>query len=66
MESFFSTLKIELIHERSYETRQAARAELFEFIEIWYNRERLHSSIGYLSPADYEATMAAQNLSIAA
>ncbi len=66
MESFFSTLKMELLHERSYETRQRARAEIFEFIEVYYNRERLHSSLGYLSPADYEAKMAAQDLPIAA
>lgn len=66
VESFFSTLKMELVHERRYETRQQARAEIFEFIEVWYNRQRLHSSLGYLSPADYEAQMAAQNLSIAA
>ena len=66
MESFFSTLKMELVHGRRYETRQQARAEIFEFIEVWYNRQRLHSSLGYLSPADYEAKMAVQNLPIAA
>ena len=66
VESFFSTLKMELVHERRYETRQQARAEIFEFIEIWYNRQRLHSSLGYLSPADYEAKMAVQILPIAA
>lgn len=37
MESFFLTLKMELIHERRYEMRQQARAEIFEFIEVWYN-----------------------------
>jgi transposase InsO family protein len=66
VESFFSTLKLELIHERRYETRQQARAGIFEFIEVWYNRQRLHSSLGYLSPADYEARMAAQPLPLAA
>ena len=65
VESFFSTLKMELVHERRYETRQQARAEIFEFIEIWY-RQRLHSSLGYLSPADYEAKMAVQTLPNAA
>lgn len=66
VESFFSTLKMELVHERRYETRQQARSEIFEFIEVWYNRQRLHSSLGYLSPVDYEEMQAAQNLSIAA
>jgi len=54
-ESFFATLKDELIYRRAWPTRQAARAAIFEFIEIFYNRHRLHSSIDYLSPADYEA-----------
>ena len=53
-ESFFATLKDELIYRRAWPTRQAARAAIFEFIEIFYNRHRLHSSLGYLSPADYE------------
>lgn len=66
VESFFSTLKIELVHERRFETRQRARAEIFEFIEVWYNRQRLHSSLGYLSPADYEEKMAVRHLPIAA
>lgn len=66
LESFFSTLKTELVYERRFETRQQARAEIFEFIEVWYNRQRLHSSLGYLSPADYEAEMAIQNLPMAA
>ncbi len=62
-ESFFATLKDELIYRRAWPTRQAARAAIFEFIEIFYNRYRLHSSLGYLSPATYEtirATPAAQ------
>ncbi len=66
VESFFSTLKMELVHERRYRTREEARMEIFEFIEIWYNCQRLHSSLGYLSPADYEAKMVALNLPIAA
>lgn len=66
VESFFSTLKMELVHERQYETRQQARAEIFAFIEVWYNRQRLHSSLGYLSPADYEAKMAVEHLPMAA
>ena len=58
MESFFSTLKKELVHHRKYRTRAEARQEIFEFIEVFYNRERLHSSLGYLCPADYERHIA--------
>jgi len=52
-ESFVSTLKSEIGVSR-YPTRQAARASTFEFIELFYNRVRWHSSLGYLSPAEYE------------
>ncbi|MDP4189901.1 MAG: IS3 family transposase, partial [Bacteroidota bacterium] len=58
MESFFGTLKKELIHHRKYRTREEARRDIFEYIEVFYNRERLHSSLGYLSPADYEKQIA--------
>jgi Transposase and inactivated derivatives len=54
MESFFSTLKRELVHHRRYRTRQEARRDIFEYIEVFYNRQRLHSSLGYMSPADFE------------
>ena len=54
-ESFFATLKKELVHHEVYETRTEARASLFEYIEVFDNRERLHSSLGDLSPADSEA-----------
>lgn len=54
-ESFFATLKDELIHRRAWPTRAAARAAIFEYIEIFYNRQRLHSTLGMRSPADYEA-----------
>jgi transposase InsO family protein len=54
-ESFFATLKGELVHAARFETREQARGALFEFIEVWYNRERLHSALGYLSPVDFEA-----------
>jgi len=54
MESFFSTLKRELTHHHSYPTREAAQQSLFEYIEVFYNRRRRHSSLGYLSPAEYE------------
>jgi transposase InsO family protein len=53
-ESFFSTLKCELIHRHAWPTRERARRAIFEFIEIFYNRSRLHSSLRYLSPAEYE------------
>lgn len=55
MESFFSTLKRELIHRTSYATRSQARTAVFEYIEVFYNRQRLHSALGYLSPVDFEA-----------
>ena len=53
MESFFSTLKSECVIGQ-FESRAQARTAIFEFIEVWYNRERLHSSLGFLSPAEYE------------
>jgi transposase InsO family protein len=53
MESFFGTLKTECVIER-YATRQQARQEIFEYIEVWYNRQRRHSSLGYLSPEQFE------------
>lgn len=59
VESFFGTLKTELVHGRRYATRAEARAEIFEYIEVFYNRERRHSALGYVSPAEYEARYAA-------
>jgi transposase InsO family protein len=53
-ESFFHTLKTELIHHQTYQTRSDAKQAVFEYIEVFYNRERLHSANGYLSPVDYE------------
>lgn len=53
-ESFFATLKKELVHDAAWHTREEARAALFEYLEVWYNRTRRHSAIAYLSPADYE------------
>jgi putative transposase len=58
MESFFGTLKKELVDHRKYRTRDEARRYIFEYIEIFYNRERLHSSLRYLSPADCENLVA--------
>lgn len=60
MESFFGTLKKELVHHRRYRTREEARREIFNYIEIFYNRQRLHSSLGYLPPAEYENLIAAR------
>ncbi len=54
-ESFFASLKEELIHRRSWANRSQARRAIVEYIEVFYNRRRLHSSLGYLSPAEYEA-----------
>jgi len=54
-ESFFATIKRELIDTRSWPTRAGLRAAVFEYIEGWYNTRRLHSSLGYRSPAEYEA-----------
>lgn len=59
VESFFSTLKTELIHGHRYATRAEARADIFEYVEVFYNGERRHSALGYLSPAEYEARQAA-------
>ncbi len=59
VESFFGTLKIELVHDRHYQTRAEARSDIFEYVEVFYNRERRHSTLGYLSPAQYEARHAA-------
>ena len=54
MESFFGTLKTEWVHERRYRTRQEARLCIFEYVEMFYNRIRRHSSLGYRSPEQYE------------
>lgn len=58
MESLFGTIKGELIHQADYATRREARAEVFEYIEVFYNRQRRHSSLGYVSPAEFEASAA--------
>lgn len=54
-ESFFSTLKWELIHRRSFETRSDARRAIFEYIEVFYNRRQRHSALAYLSPMQFES-----------
>lgn len=54
VESFFASLKKELVHNEDYATREIARASLFEYIEMFYNRKRKHSTLGYMSPNEYE------------
>ncbi|MCC9168584.1 IS3 family transposase [Pontibacter sp. XAAS-A31] len=53
-ESFFKTLKTELIYHRKFATRQEARLAIFAYIEIFYNRKRRHSALVYLTPCQYE------------
>lgn len=53
-ESFFHTLKTELIHHKTFHSREEAKQAVFEYIEVFYNRERLHSANGYISPVDFE------------
>ena len=55
MESFWSTLKLELVYRQSFATRQQAREAIFEYIEVFYNRQRLHSALGYASPSAFES-----------
>ena len=55
-ESFFHTLKVELVYRSNFKTRQEAMAAIFEYIEVWYNRQRIHSSLGYKTPMEYELT----------
>jgi len=59
MESFFHSLKVEQIQGSRYATREQAKADVFEYIETYYNRKRRHSMLNYLSPCDFEARMAA-------
>jgi len=54
-ETFFATLKTELVDGRIFHTREQARREIFEYIEVFYNRQRIHSSLGYVSPEAFEA-----------
>lgn len=54
MESFFRTLKTEHVHLHKYQTREEAALSIFEYIEVFYNRQRIHSTLGYLSPVEFE------------
>ena len=53
-ESFFATLKIELVYQTQWRTRHEASSALFEYIELFYNRQRRHSALGYLCPIEFE------------
>ncbi len=64
VESFFATLKVELVHDSVFVTREQACREIFDYIEVFYNRQRRHSYLGYLSPVNYERRM--ESLSLAA
>ena len=57
MESFWATLKTELVYQEPYASREQARASIFEYVEAFYNRKRLHSSLGYVSPEMFEASL---------
>jgi transposase InsO family protein len=54
MESFFVTLKRELVYQCRFETREQAKNNIFEYIEVWYNRKHRHSTLKYRSPEEYE------------
>ncbi len=54
MESFWSTLKLELVYRGNFTSRSQARSEIFDYIEIFYNRQRRHTSLRGLSPAQFE------------
>ena len=57
MESFFASLKKEQIHHARFRTREEAKAAVFDYVEIFYNRQRLHSALGYRTPAEARAGM---------
>ena len=57
MESFYHSIKTELIHHEDFQTREEARRAIFEYIEVFYNRVRRHSTLGYVSPLEYELAL---------
>ena len=59
-ESFFGNLKSEMVHHECFATRQEAKDKLFDYIEVFYNRSRIHSASQYFAPAEYEARYYAQ------
>jgi transposase InsO family protein len=60
VESFFASLKTELVAEARWETRAEAKSAVVAWIEGWYNRERMHSTLGYMSPVEFEQQIATQ------
>ena len=65
MESFFGTLKSELVYHQVYRSRNEAKSAVFDYIEAFYNPRRLHSALGYLSPEDYEQIFHEQESTLA-
>jgi transposase InsO family protein len=63
MESFFSRLKVELVYAENFKTAEEAKSEIFQYIEIFYNRQRRHSSLGYVSPDQFEQQFEQSTLS---
>lgn len=61
-ESFFKTLKTECVYQHKLINKEQAALIVFEFLEIWYNRKRLHSALGYLSPAEFERNLNKLNI----
>jgi transposase InsO family protein len=57
MESFFASLKKEHVHQARFRTREEAKAAVFDYVELFYNRRRLHSALGYRTPAEARAGM---------
>lgn len=55
MESFFKTMKVELVYQQPYETHEDAKRSIFEYIEIFYNRQRMHSALNFQTPVAFEA-----------
>jgi transposase InsO family protein len=62
MESWFKSLKVERVNLRRYATREEARADIFSYVETFYNPRRLHSSLGYVSPREFERRFAARKV----
>ena len=61
MESFWSSLKNELVHQESFSDIDHARLAIFDYIELFYNRKRLHSALGYQSPVEFENQIVYKN-----
>ena len=64
VESFFGTLKQELVHRCDFASRACARSAIFEWLEVWYNRARRHSSLGYLCPVEFERRAALERVTV--